>query len=157
MNNSRMAPPSGIPRLGSPGKLGLATITDSQSNARSNQSMLPPPPSLKHKLGPTCELQCLREVGKRRLTDLLDNEPEPKRKTLVERAGEPRSIATATHGPRAVVKGTSLLGAGVRLKISLLHLNAQRYQRWINTPTTSSRNLPIHHQYIPGVSSRYRA
>lgn len=43
----------------------------------------------------------------------VDNEPEPKRKTLVERAGEPRSIAAATPSARPVMKGTSLASAGV--------------------------------------------
>jgi kinesin family protein C1 len=39
-----------------------------------------------------------------------DGEPEPKRKTLAERAGEPRSIA-APPTSRPAVKGTSLVGA----------------------------------------------
>ena len=45
----------------------------------------------------------------------LDNEPEPKRKTLAERAGEPRSqLIPPTPVPRSVVQGQSLVGAGVR-------------------------------------------
>jgi len=47
-----------------------------------------------------------------------DNEPEPKRKTLAERAGEPRSIVAPTPSSRPVVKGTSLVGAGVSIFIS---------------------------------------
>lgn len=45
--------------------------------------------------------------------DMPDNEPEPKRKTLAERAGEVRSIAAPTPSARPAVKGTSLVGAGV--------------------------------------------
>jgi kinesin family member C1 len=52
----------------------------------------------------------------------VDNEPEPKqRKTLVERAGESRSIAAATPSARPVVKGTSLVGAGVSSFFFLPH------------------------------------
>jgi len=50
-----------------------------------------------------------------RLSLLIDlvNEPEPKRKTLVERAGETKSIVAATPSSRALVKGTSIVCAGV--------------------------------------------
>jgi hypothetical protein len=48
----------------------------------------------------------------------LDNEPEPKRKTLAQRAGEPRSVAAATPGPRSGIVGTSLAAAGVSLPLS---------------------------------------
>lgn len=42
------------------------------------------------------------------------NEPEPKRKTLAERAGEPKSsIVAPTPTSRSFMKGTSLVGAGV--------------------------------------------
>jgi hypothetical protein len=43
----------------------------------------------------------------------VDNEPEPKRKTLAERAGEPSSLGAAPATSRPVVKGTSLVGATV--------------------------------------------
>jgi hypothetical protein len=46
------------------------------------------------------------------LIDLV-SEPEPKRKTLVERAGETKSVVAATPSSRSLVKGTSLVGAGV--------------------------------------------
>ena len=42
-----------------------------------------------------------------------DHEPEPKRKTLTERAGEPRSIAATSTSSRPAVKGMSLVGASV--------------------------------------------
>ncbi|PSS28353.1 hypothetical protein M430DRAFT_166159 [Amorphotheca resinae ATCC 22711] len=82
-----------LSRIPSPGK-GLSEISDSQSNARSKHpSKMPQPTSIKHKIGPSF------------------NEPEAKRKTLAERAGEPRSIAVAAPSSRPVVKGTSLAGA----------------------------------------------
>src|SRR4051812_4775839 len=40
---------------------------------------------------------------------LVDNEPEPKRKTLAERAGEPRSMAPPPSSTRHTIKGTSLV------------------------------------------------
>jgi hypothetical protein len=47
----------------------------------------------------------------------VDNEPEPKRKTLAERAGEPSSLGAAPATSRPVVKGTSLVGATVSYNI----------------------------------------
>jgi len=51
-----------------------------------------------------------------KLTRLVVN-PEPKRKTLAERAGEPRSttMPAPTSNSRPTIKGTSLVGAGVSL------------------------------------------
>lgn len=49
------------------------------------------------------------------LMETADGEPEAKRKTLAERAGESRSIAAATPGPRTFVKATSLVGASVSI------------------------------------------
>jgi hypothetical protein len=43
----------------------------------------------------------------------LVSEPDPKRKTLAERAGETRSIAAPTPNSRALVRTTSLVSAGV--------------------------------------------
>ena len=49
-----------------------------------------------------------------------DNEPEPKRKTLAQRAGEPNSIAAVSVSSRPTVKGTTLVGAAVSLCIAFL-------------------------------------
>ncbi|KAH9214620.1 P-loop containing nucleoside triphosphate hydrolase protein [Leptodontidium sp. 2 PMI_412] len=115
---SQLKPPGS--RIPSPPKMGLAEISESQSNARSKLlSRMPPPTSLKHKLGGTF------------------NEPEPKRKTLAERAGEPRSIAAPTPSSRPPVKGTSLVGAG-----KSMHSRNPSF-----TSSTSSR--------APSVSSRH--
>ena len=60
----------------------------------------------------------------------LDNEPDPKRKTLVERAGEPRSTVVAPSRP--AVKGTSLIGAARNTSFSS-SLSSR-------TPSVSSRS-----------------
>ncbi|KAF4624706.1 hypothetical protein G7Y89_g13463 [Cudoniella acicularis] len=85
MRKSQLRPPSRIPT--SPAK-SLTEITESENNTRAKMiSRMPPPSSLKHKLGASY------------------GEPEPKqRKTLAERAGEPRSFAAATPSSRPVVK-----------------------------------------------------
>lgn len=44
---------------------------------------------------------------------VTDNEPEPKRKTLTERAGEPHSTIPSLGVARPPVKGTSLVAASV--------------------------------------------
>ncbi|KUJ19370.1 kinesin-domain-containing protein [Mollisia scopiformis] len=116
---SRLRPPT---QIASPGK-GLSEISESENNARSKQvSRMPPPGSLKHKLGSS------------------NYEPEPKRKTLAERAGEPRSVAAATPGPRTFVKATSLVGASGKP----MHGRTQSYTSSISsstrTPSVSSRN-----------------
>ncbi|KAG4025248.1 hypothetical protein MFRU_062g00020 [Monilinia fructicola] len=80
---------SAIPSLGKP----LAEITDSHGNMRSRlPSKMPQPANLK------------------RQNDKSSNEPAAKRKTLVERAGEPASTMTRTPSVRkASVQGTSLV------------------------------------------------
>ncbi|PVH78112.1 kinesin-domain-containing protein [Cadophora sp. DSE1049] len=107
-------------RIPSPPKMGLAEISESQNNARSRMiSKMPPPTSLKHKLGGTY------------------NEPEPKRKTLAERAGEPRSIAAPTPNARPAVKGTSLVGAGKSMHSRNPSFTSSTSSR---APSVSSRN-----------------
>ena len=63
---------------------------------------------------------------------VVGNEPEPKRKTLAERAGEPRSIAAPTSRP--VVKGTSLMNAARNTSFSSSVYSHTR------TPSVSSRS-----------------
>ncbi|KAH7412781.1 P-loop containing nucleoside triphosphate hydrolase protein [Cadophora sp. MPI-SDFR-AT-0126] len=105
--------------------MGLAEISESQNNARSRMiSKMPPPTSLKHKLGGTY---------------MPDNEPEPKRKTLAERAGEvgTRSIAAPTTSARPAVKGTSLVGAGKSMHSRNPSFTSSTSSR---APSASSRN-----------------
>lgn len=66
------------------------------------------------------------------LTFFADNEPEPKRKTLAERAGEHRSIPAPISRP--VVKGTSLAGVARNTSFSSSVSSHSR------TPSVSSRN-----------------
>ncbi|KAH8589285.1 P-loop containing nucleoside triphosphate hydrolase protein [Bisporella sp. PMI_857] len=120
---SQLRPPSRIP---SPGKGGLSEITESQGNARSKPpSKMQPPTSVKHKLSAPY------------------NEPEPKRKTLAERAGEPRSmIVPPAQTSRPVMKGTTLLnasniGSSVSRNTSFSSSTSTRPSR---TPSVSSRN-----------------
>ncbi|KAF8860440.1 kinesin-domain-containing protein [Acephala macrosclerotiorum] len=88
-------PPSQIPSFGKSQSQSLAEISESESNARSKLfSKMAPPNFLKHKISAADA-----------------DEPDPKRKTLVERAGEPRSIAAPTPSSRSHVKATSLVGA----------------------------------------------
>ncbi|KAH7348469.1 P-loop containing nucleoside triphosphate hydrolase protein [Rhexocercosporidium sp. MPI-PUGE-AT-0058] len=115
---SQLKPPGS--RIPSPPKMGLAEISESQNNARSKLlSRMPPPTSLKHKLGGTF------------------NEPEPKRKTLAERAGEPRSIAAPAQSTRPPVKGTSLVGAGKSMHSRNPSFTSSTSSR---APSVSSRN-----------------
>ncbi|KAK0121766.1 kinesin-like nuclear fusion protein [Cadophora gregata] len=117
---SQLKPPGS--RIPSPPKMGLAEISESQNNARSRMiSKMPPPSSLKHKLGGTY------------------NEPEPKRKTLAERAGEvgSRSIAAPTTSARPAVKGTSLVGAGKSMHSRNPSFTSSASSR---APSVSSRN-----------------
>ncbi|KAH8805715.1 P-loop containing nucleoside triphosphate hydrolase protein [Xylogone sp. PMI_703] len=89
---SQLRPPSRIP---SPGK-GLSEITESQNNARAKGiSRLAQP--LKHKL-----------TGS-------GGEPEPKRKSLVERAGEPKAAPVQQPATKFGYKGISLTNAGKAL------------------------------------------
>ena len=84
---------------------------------------------------------CLRPVSSGidfpplQCTDFIaaDGEPEPKRKTLAERAGEPRSIAPQPAS-RSVVKGTSLMGAARNNSFSSSISSHHR------TPSVSSRS-----------------
>ncbi|RDL34375.1 putative carboxy-terminal kinesin 2 [Venustampulla echinocandica] len=125
MRKSQIRPPSRIPS--SPGK-GLSEITESEGNMRSKPaSKLPPPTSFKHRIGP-----CYAE-------------PDPKqRKTLAERAGEPRSLPAPTPSSRPVIKGTSLLTAGKGItstnpSFSNFRNNASSTTS-SRTPSVSSRN-----------------
>ncbi|KFY63020.1 hypothetical protein V496_04292 [Pseudogymnoascus sp. VKM F-4515 (FW-2607)] len=93
MKKSQIRPPSRIP---SPGK-GLSEITESQNNSR-----LKPPGTVPQSLkSTTLSTTSLRMI----------NDDEPKRKTLVERAGEPARPNTTFAPGRSVVKGTSLTSA----------------------------------------------
>ncbi|OBT45791.1 hypothetical protein VE00_03892 [Pseudogymnoascus sp. WSF 3629] len=92
MKKSQIRPPSRIP---SPGK-GLSEITESQNNSR-----LKPPGTVPQSLKSTYSTASLQMV----------NNDEPKRKTLVERAGEPARPNTSFAPGRSVVKGTSLTSA----------------------------------------------
>ncbi|OBT87012.1 hypothetical protein VE02_03728 [Pseudogymnoascus sp. 03VT05] len=92
MKKSQIRPPSRIP---SPGK-GLSEITESQNNSR-----LRPPGTVPQSLKSTYSTASLQMV----------NNDEPKRKTLVERAGEPARPNTSFAPGRSVVKGTSLTSA----------------------------------------------
>ncbi|KAM3081135.1 kinesin-like nuclear fusion protein [Clarireedia jacksonii] len=90
---SHIKPPT--TRLPSPSR-GLSEMSDSNGNARTRvpASKMPQPTS------------ALKRFG-----EMSNNEPEPKRKTLAERAGEPISgIARTPSVSRATVKGTSLTG-----------------------------------------------
>ncbi|KAH6664954.1 P-loop containing nucleoside triphosphate hydrolase protein [Halenospora varia] len=103
-------------------------MTESENNARAKAISRMPPPSLKHKLTGSY------------------NEPEAKqRKTLAERAGESRSIATATPGPRPVMRGTTLVGAGRSLVSTASSFSSMRNPSFSSsissrTPSVSSRN-----------------
>lgn len=112
MRKSQIRPPSRIPS--SPGK-GLSEITESEGNMRSKPaSKLPPPTSFKHKIGPCCMSRTDNYLEQRTDYVATDAEPDPKqRKTLAERAGEPRSIVAPTPSSRPAIKGTSLVAAGV--------------------------------------------
>ncbi|XMA20256.1 hypothetical protein WAI453_013047 [Rhynchosporium graminicola] len=56
---SQLKPPGS--RIPSPPKMGLVEISESQGNARSKiMSRMPPPTSLKHKLGGACQCQRIR-------------------------------------------------------------------------------------------------
>ncbi|RKF76669.1 putative minus-end-directed microtubule motor [Golovinomyces cichoracearum] len=69
----------------------LSEVSESQSNIRNKQSFTPLPTNSKHKIM------------------LNQSEPEPKRRTLVERAGEITSNkAPAMSGTRQNIKSTSL-------------------------------------------------
>ncbi|KFY64332.1 hypothetical protein V497_01747 [Pseudogymnoascus sp. VKM F-4516 (FW-969)] len=92
MKKSQIRPPSRIP---SPGK-GLSEITESQNNSR-----LRPPGQVPQSLKSSTFSAGVRMV----------NDDEPKRKTLVERAGEPARPNTSFAPGRSVVKGTSLTSA----------------------------------------------
>ncbi|KAI9047983.1 hypothetical protein LZ554_007781 [Drepanopeziza brunnea f. sp. 'monogermtubi'] len=83
---SQLKQPSRIPHIG------LAEISESQGNARAVSSKMAPP-TLKHKLGGVYE-------------------PEPKRKTLAEKAGEFHKPSVAAPTPRPQVKTTTLAGVG---------------------------------------------
>ncbi|PBP27296.1 kinesin [Diplocarpon rosae] len=85
---SQLKPPGiRVPQYGS--QCGLSEISDSQTNVVSQ--MLHGP----------------------RLTNVPVNEPEPKRKTLAQTAGEyNKPVEAATSSARPAVKGTSLVGAG---------------------------------------------
>ncbi|KAJ5039005.1 uncharacterized protein L3040_006678 [Drepanopeziza brunnea f. sp. 'multigermtubi'] len=83
---SQLKQPSRIPHIG------LAEISESQGNARAVSSKLAQP-TLKHRLGGVYE-------------------PEPKRKTLAEKAGEFPKPSVAAPTVRPLVKTTSLAGAG---------------------------------------------
>ncbi|CZS93156.1 probable carboxy-terminal kinesin 2 [Rhynchosporium agropyri] len=111
---SQLKPPGS--RIPSPPKMGLVEISESQGNARSKiMSRMPPPTSLKHKLGGAF------------------NESEPKRKTLAERAGEVRPLVAPTPSSRPPVKGTTLVGAG-----KSMHSRNPSF-----TSSTSSRALSV--------------
>lgn len=129
MRTSQLKQPSS--RIPSPGK-GLAEITDSQTNARSKPSKMLPPTSLKHKLG------------------AYYNEPEPKRKTLVERAGEPRSLAAPSTGTRPNVKGTSLVGASKGANSMTVSRNTSFSSSTSSRATSASRNTTFSSSVGPG-------
>ncbi|KAL2064243.1 hypothetical protein VTL71DRAFT_4737 [Oculimacula yallundae] len=115
---SQLKPPGS--RIPSPPKMGLAEISESQGNARSKiMSRMPPPSTLKHKLGGTF------------------SEPEPKRKTLAERAGEPRTIAAPTPISRPPVKATTLVGAAKSMHSRNPSFTSSTSSR---APSVSSRN-----------------
>ncbi|PQE09178.1 kinesin klpA protein [Rutstroemia sp. NJR-2017a BBW] len=90
---SHIKPPTA--RLTSPNR-GLSEMSDSNSNSRARfpPSKMPQPTT------------ALKRFGEK-----SNNEPEPKRKTLAERAGEPISgLARTPSLSRPTVKGTSLTG-----------------------------------------------
>jgi hypothetical protein len=60
------------------------------------------------------------------------SEPDPKRKTLAERAGETRSIAAPTPNSRALVRTTSLVSAGVSF-LCLVHYTETHCFPWQTT------------------------
>ncbi|KAK1756932.1 P-loop containing nucleoside triphosphate hydrolase protein [Echria macrotheca] len=108
---------------------GLQEMTESQSNARAFPA------------GP--------QVGQKRTHNGYTSQPEPKRKTLAERAGEPNNVAkssvplgpTSTTGltqPRQAVKGASIATlAANNTKAPTAAVPSTRY------PPTSSRAAPI--------------
>lgn len=108
MRTSHLRQPS---RITSPGK-GLSDISDSQANARSlPPSKMAPPMSLKHKMGSCMYQRSSQTFG---ADGAIVVEPDPKRKTLVERAGEHNNRSMAAPTPaRSTVKGTNLVTASV--------------------------------------------
>ncbi|KAK2626682.1 hypothetical protein QTJ16_003857 [Diplocarpon rosae] len=115
---SQLKPPGiRVPHYGS--QCGLSEISESQTNVRSKAPTKIVPPSAKHKLGAPF------------------NEPEPKRKTLAQTAGEYNKPVEATSSARPAVKGTSLVGAG-----KLAHTRHPSIKSSISSRTTSvsSRN-----------------
>ena len=62
-------------------------------------------------------------IGDSKTNCSVDNEPEPKRKTLAEKAGEPRSTTASTTSARPTVKGTSLVSASVSQFYLIPHPN----------------------------------
>ncbi|KAK6586438.1 hypothetical protein PZA11_001495 [Diplocarpon coronariae] len=94
---SQLKPPGiRVPQYGSQysSQYGLVEISDSQTNVRMKAPTKIVPPSAKHKLGAPL------------------NEPDPKRKTLAQTAGEyNKPVEAAISSARPAVKGTSLVGA----------------------------------------------
>ncbi|KAJ9618255.1 kinesin-like nuclear fusion protein [Taxawa tesnikishii (nom. ined.)] len=110
MRVSQLRPPSRIPAT--PGK-GLLEMSASDNNARATQ-MMPPPNAMKHKVSGRKTLSS--PAPDKCVDDLVVPEPAPKRKTLVERAGDlPRPVTAAPPSSKPVngaVKAT--VHAGVR-------------------------------------------
>ncbi|EKD17558.1 kinesin [Drepanopeziza brunnea f. sp. 'multigermtubi' MB_m1] len=105
---SQLKQPSRIPHIG------LAEISESQGNARAVSSKLAQP-TLKHRLGGVYE-------------------PEPKRKTLAEKAGEFPKPSVAAPTVRPLVKTTSLAGAG-----SISTASAEKWSTKIHLPLITAR------------------
>ncbi|RFU26155.1 hypothetical protein B7463_g10193, partial [Scytalidium lignicola] len=113
---SQLRAPSRIP---SPPK-GLSEITESQNNARAKGlSKLALP--LKHKIGAN------------------GGEPEPKRKTLAERAGEPKTAQIPQPSAKFGFKGTSLVNAGKALAANRGSTNSS-FSASVSSRATSSHS-----------------
>lgn len=120
--SSRIARPPSTTRLPSPSKA-LNEISESESNTRAKipvSKMPPPSTASKHRMGSCKSAQIFAMEtanGHGADGDIADTEPEPKRKTLAERAGEPASsqLPRSLPQPSTVsgVQATSLAKAKV--------------------------------------------
>jgi len=143
---SQIRPPSRIPAT--PGR-GLFEMSASDNNVRAS-SMMPPPGTIAQKHKPSGRAcypgQCIQQS----VDPLTVPEPAPKRKTLVERAGEaPRGNQAAPPSSKPVngaVKATAL--AGVR-NTSLSSSASSR------VPSTGSRNTSSN-SFISNISESRR-
>ena len=125
MRGTGIRPPSRIPA-----NVGLSELTISDNNARA----MMPPPKLRHKT-PTCKT---RRAHKTEAPSDTQRVPEavPKRKTLVERAGEaPRTLPTASNTSRPAKLALNTNSLASIKPVSLASSNNPS-----RGPSTASRN-----------------